>query len=561
MKFKHLFLLFLLLSILLNVGYFLLLGPDSFVTINDNLDSEFSYLELLKNAGHLLTFWANPMIDGVMAGIPRAAFRSPLNVTVWLYAVLPPFWMYVLNKLLVHLIGFGGMYLLLQQQVIKQHRYAALTSAFIFSLISYYHIQYGISIAGQPLLLWAFLSILRREQRYYHWMVVALFPFYSFMVVTLPFFLPFLAVLGIWHYYQHKQLNTGYWLSLLLYIGISTFVEFPLLYSTVFDPQFVSHREVWNPFKLIGYPSLAGNLKRIMLDALVTPYHAGSMLTLPIMVALLAAVIVKQRITLLQVVLVASINGIVVWASMNDWLVLALMDKYKIIKMFNIDRFNFLLPMLWLLLLATTLAALNLQRPEKRSFALVMSVMVILCISAFDPELKNNTKLLLGLNINEPTYRQFYAPELFAQIKNTIGLQPQNYRVVTLGASPNIALFNGLQTLDSYQNNYPLAYKNEFRKIIAGELAKDVVLRNYFDFWGSRSYVFSAELGKDQFHNKYSPAVVKNLSTNTAQIKAMGADYMIAAVPVANATTLHLKLVKTFTSPDAFWKFYLYQLR
>ncbi|WP_242919879.1 DUF6044 family protein [Pontibacter liquoris] len=558
MKFKHLFLLVLLLSVVCNVGYFLL-GPDAFVTIHDNLDSELSYLALLKNAGQLLTFSANPVVPGVMEGIPRAAFRSPLNVTVWLYAILPPFWVYAVNKLLVHLIGFLGMYLLLRWQVLRGHRYTALACAFVFSMLSYYHIQYGISISGQPLLLWAFLSILRREHRFYHWLVVALFPFYSFMVVTLPFFLPFLAALGAWHRYKTRQWNYSYWLALLLYIGVSAFAEFPLLYATLFDPQFVSHREVWNPFIIAGLPTLAGNIKDMILDTLVTPYHAGSMLTLPVLAALALCVSIKHRITALQGVLLASIAAIVLWASLNDWLVLALMDKVKLIKMLNIDRFNFLLPMLWVLLLATSLAALNRTRRWQKVCGGSLLVLVLLGAGIYDKELRNNVQLLAGHPIKKPTFAQFYAPELFAQLKQTIGQPTNKYKVVTVGTYPNIALFNGLQTLDGYQNNYPLPYKYKFRKIIAPELAKSTALRNYFDYWGSRCYVFSTELDQGKLYPKQDKTVIRNLAIDTGALKSLGGEFLISAVPIAHAA--HLQLLKTFVSPRSFWKLYLYQVR
>ena len=65
--------------------------------------------------------------------------------------------------------------------------------------------------------------------------------------------------------------------------------------------------------------------------------------------------------------------------------------------------------------------------------------------------------------------------------------------MVSLGIDPAAALYHGFYSLDGYSNNYPLSYKHRFREVIAPELAKSEYLTDYFDDWGNRCYMFSAE--------------------------------------------------------------------
>lgn len=119
----------------------------------------------------------------------------------------------------------------------------------------------------------------------------------------------------------------------------------------------------------------------------------------------------------------------------------------------------------------------------------------------------------------EPSVKQFLAEKQFQEIKEYIGLPVADYRVVSIGIHPAIAQYNGFYMLDTYNNFYPLSYKHEFRKIIEKELAKNKTIRTYFDEWGGRCYIFTAELGKNYMFTKDSKKRLKNLQLNTAQLK------------------------------------------
>ena len=115
------------------------------------------------------------------------------------------------------------------------------------------------------------------------------------------------------------------------------------------------------------------------------------------------------------------------------------------------------------------------------------------------------TKLFID---DRPSFKQFYATAQFQEIEQYIGKPQSSYRVASIGIHPSIAQYNGFYTLDTYNNFYPLAYKHQFRKIIASELDKNPTLKKYFDTWGGRCYIFVSELGKKYEFKKDSK--VKN---------------------------------------------------
>jgi len=98
-----------------------------------------------------------------------------------------------------------------------------------------------------------------------------------------------------------------------------------------------------------------------------------------------------------------------------------------------------------------------------------------------------------GIDMSRPAlYRaatvagHFRAGEM-ACLKGVIG----GARVLSVGLDAMIAPANGIRALDGYHNLYPLAYKSQFRPLIAAKMASDADLAAYYDDWGSRVYSFA----------------------------------------------------------------------
>jgi hypothetical protein len=125
---------------------------------------------------------------------------------------------------------------------------------------------------------------------------------------------------------------------------------------------------------------------------------------------------------------------------------------------------------------------------------------------------------------------------------------------------PSVTEFNGFYTLDGYLSTYPLSYKLQFRRIIAKELDKDATIRDYFDGWGNRCYVFTSEFGIDSLFPGKDHKILHNLQLDTGQLRAMGGEYVISAAYIENSEQHGLRFEKQFSSPGSFWDIYLYEV-
>jgi len=161
---------------------------------------------------------------------------------------------------------------------------------------------------------------------------------------------------------------------------------------------------------------------------------------------------------------------------------------------------------------------------------------------------------------SKPSVKEFYAEDLFEQIKEYIDLPIEDYRVASVGLHPAISQYNGFYTLDSYNNFYPLSYKYEFRKIIEKELKKNKTIRTYFDEWGGRCYLFTDELGKHYMFKKGSKKKLTEVQLNLEPFKKMGGTYLFSAVPIVNAADNHIVLDHVFSSKETSWEIYLYKV-
>ena len=95
------------------------------------------------------------------------------------------------------------------------------------------------------------------------------------------------------------------------------------------------------------------------------------------------------------------------------------------------------------------------------------------------------------------------------------------------------------------------------------ELEKNPLIREKFDTWGNRCYLYSDELGVENVQNcqsAHDSKKIYNLEINTDQIKKLGGRYIFSACEVKNAPALGLQLLQTVGRETDFWKIYLYKL-
>ena len=550
-------------EIIAGVGFVLLaqlplflLGESSYVVEHDNLDSEIVYLQILKLSNNLLGWDGSAIVPNVFNGLPRSYFHSEYSFIRVLFYLLPSFWAYVFNSIIIRIVGLIGMLLLARDYISASGgRAEILFVAVIFTYLPIYSL-YGISILGQPLMLWSFLNLHKERSVVVSMCIVILFPFYAHFAMVAPFILIAFCLLGGYYFWRNKA-SSWYWIGVGSLLFMFVLSNLSIITGFLFSDT-VSHRSVW--------ASAVLDVREMMVISVHTfffgQYHAAYLVTIPAIFGVGYAIIKKTEYNFILITITLLIVVISLFNGIYPSLSAMFQNIAPILNAFQFNRLTVLIPILYFLLL---LIFCQVKGIKKIFLYSLLGVQGILIVFSNKEITYNYAKIVFPQKErvkNMLSFQSYFAEHLFQEIDNYIKIPKENYRVVSIGLPPTIAQYNGFYTLDGYQNNYPLSYKTKFRKVIAGELAKSARLRQYFDGWGNRCYLFSAKLREDCYIDcdKMSKATLTNLSINVGQLRQMGGKYIFSAVPILNSSQLKIDLKKVFRDKTSEWIIYLYKI-
>jgi hypothetical protein len=395
-------------------------------------------------------------------------FHSSWGITRWIFELLPSFWAYQVNSVLVRLIGAIGMYLLFR------NKWLAVT----WAMLPIYSI-YGLTVMGQPLLFW---FLLRKKDA---WTVayLILFALWSHFALIGPFIIPAILVVG-WHQKVTRYIEFAILLG-VLYLAIN----WQMIDSFLFGEP--SHRSEWVRMNW----SIPMTIRRFVRSVTLGQHHAAQLFALPVIVW---GVLKKKPLAFL-------IIGIFFFSAVYHWIARGV--DISILTTFQFDRWYMLVP-----LMVFTLVH------QSRQFMFIATVCVL--------SIGLNKEFVRNLIPTETTFREYYDQESFDQIKQVVS-EP----VGCIGFPPAIAQYNGLKTVGEYRSSYPLSKKEEMREVIKDEIARNPELNRHFEDWGNQRYMFSSELWrqepKDTIDPRYNWDVVKWGVISTSYIKGRKPDYII----------------------------------
>lgn len=528
-------------------------GHNGHWMIWDNLDSNYVAYKVLLESG-LLFAPNSTIIDQPLGGVLRGTLPSELDAFVWLYAALGPEGAYIANRHIMSIAGFIGMYLLLSRHVLLQKEDApvAIGVALCFAVLPFWPFG-GLSVAGQPLVLYALLNIRQGDLNWPNWLIIILYPFYSSLILSGFFFLVMISC--IWVYDVGRRRTS---LALLFAIAALAFFyvvsHYRLFLDFMLPTEYVSHRVEFASFGDSSLKESIRNAAGLFTEGQAHAPSLQSFIILPLLgivsiyVLFLAELRLRKLFTIIGVILVA----ISIFYGFKAYpLVSVVMDPIKALIPMQFDRFYFLGPMLWMVIFAVALKALTAVSPPMR--LVLIAVIGLQVLYSF-------TKHEFIVNRGSPTVSQFFAEQQMVDVRDFIGMPVNSYRVATLGIHPSVTLFNGFHTLDGYWANYPLEYKHRFREIIAGELEKEYGLMQYYDNWGSRVYMFNTATGKNMVVSAGNDIVVENLNFDWDAFYELGGRFLLSAVQINSATSSQLEFVKKFVDAQSAWDIYLYEV-
>lgn len=549
---KHLPFIIGIILIILYYIPIIFLGENWYVIILDNLDSSIANFKMLKDLNMVFDYKSHEPIIGP---VTRSAFRAPWDITILLYTFLPLFWGVVANNFLARIIAYIGMYLLLSRHVIRDNAYKSIIvtlSSLCFAFIAFYS-DYGISSAGIPLIVYAFLNLKDNKKIGGSLLCIFLYGIYSQLLLS-GIFVGIVG--GIFYLYIVIRDKKAHWMfiSSLVFLGVIYFCTNIHLITDFIGGQInVSHRAEFQSDITISQIILS-HLKLFCM----TQIHTGELITIPILLLFVYNWITTKRIDKVSLYILMAIISIISFGLIYH-IILLFSTPGCFIQQFQMDRFYFFLTTLWIVLLART-ADLTIENKGGLSIVICTCLIVIACDFIRNKEYMFQAKKHVLGRQTEPTYYQYFDEDLFAQIHEYINKPRQMCPIASIGIHPAVAQYNGFYCIDGYWNAYPLEYKHEFRKIIENELNKNTEIKNYFDHWGSRCYIFSSELGNEFRYSKNCGVKVHQLDVNTEQLREMGCQYVFSAVPIENHENLGWKYEKSFTTDNSFWEIYLYSI-
>ncbi|MCW3125283.1 MAG: hypothetical protein JWO03_941 [Bacteroidetes bacterium] len=537
---------------------YVLLGDNCYIRLHDTLEGEWIWLKLMADSHTAFGIYSWVRIPQVMQGIPRNVLPTGLSLNMLLVIWFGMYKAYIISGFIMRLVGFTGMVLVLRDYFVKEpeNRYIVYLCALIFCVLPVF-IPFGLTVMGQPLLFWAFLNLQDRLKIGLSYAIIALFPFYSSMVwLVVPF--EVLLAVAVWYFYKREQISVHLVAGGGLLVVIFILVNLPMLSLSVLNPDFLSHRLGYNLY-MLEKPNLLQSIGDFFVLFFFSHYHVATFA--PIVVMLALGLTLRKDATL-PIILFTAIIVICLFQAFYSYGEYALMNKFAFIKSFRFNRFSILLPLIWVLSFALALQAM--RRSAFQRYLVMPFIMAQLFIAVYgNDELLHDYRTLLG-HQKFPTFKNYMAADQFTEIRKYINEPVDSYAVASLGISPSIAWYNGMYTLDGLLSIYDLRYKAYFRNIIGVEIDKTPELKQYYDGWGNRCYVFSSELGikhKDINCSKYDHRSIEHFAFDAMAFKEMGGKYLLSGVEIKNAESTGLHLEKLFTNKDSWWDIYLYSIK
>jgi uncharacterized membrane protein len=578
---------------------YMILGENSYIPYIDNMDWE--VITNILGAKYFLHFTGTiPELMGqdVKTLIPLD------NFSVFLYMMFPPFAAWIINDFIVRLCAFAGMYLLLNLIFKGRYPFVSVASAIMFASVGFFS-QFGLCVAGFPLLAWALWKIFKREKLIWAYLVCALFAMSASLALAGFYVMPILVGICIYFLIKRKKYGNQKHFYIVTSMMAGIYIFFNLNVIILALTGFEGHRDMRNNADYDGlgfFDTMGWSLPASSKLWLTRWIHIGGNSIFPVLLALSAITIglifiIKGDVKRMQV----KYTKILLFLLMAGFWI-AFLSKFietnfvtRILMKFNMAQFdltrmyyvllslNFLAAGIGLAIIYQTVLDFGKSKWVKIG-AMSLTGAIVGSMSLFMLSIPSTSKLgtkCLGLwwvnnsnyfsNFTRPehmaTWRQFYDTKLFGDIENWIYENKHewknDYKVASLAMVPAISQYNGFHTIDGFNQNYSIEHWSNFHNIIANELNAD--LSNSFNKefnWGNHCMLFSRYVGflnlqGQSLYGKNNQIQVNELFYNWNAFNAIGGKYILSAVKINIPDT---ELVHLHEFEGEFWKIQLYEV-
>lgn len=568
-------------GVLFTIIPYILLGENGIYTYSDQLDGEL--IAYILQAKHLFQGGGIPEF---MNGAAKTALTLPAPLGVLLF--LPGNYCTALIVMILagKICGYIGMYLLVWDQT--GEAIAAAIMGFLYSCIPFLAV-YGLAQYGLPILFWCALRIKEGKNLPGAYGGIILYGLCSSLVLIGFGVLGMGAVWILWQSFQMKgkekqkrnfvlRLAAAWAALLLVYLGENWGLLEQLLGSRT---EFISHKtdyvlerspfwdNFWNclfsgeqhsegyHFFLLAYAIFAAAVGLLVLHGERSKDSEDG-----------------RKIKYLLKIIGFCFGWNLLFAfTASIWKCgwgAALRSQLSFLGAFQLNRVLWIAPCLWYLAAACGMGILfRLGRKQLRyRFGLLLTMVLTILTGAwalYSGDFKTNLQKLRNPDYGMLSYRDYYAIGVMEQVREFLDDYSQknvdDYHVVSLGIDPAAALYHGFYCLDGYSNNYSLEYKKQFRKIIAPELDRSDYLKQYFDNWGNRCYLFSSEC-PGYYTIEKNGFSFQEYRIDVEALYELGGRYLLSAAYIQNSEEQGLLLLNEtpFETADSYYRIFIYEV-
>ncbi len=568
---KPLFLIAGLIITLLMVIPYAILKEGSIFNYHDELDGEL--LTYILGAKHL---FEGSIYQEFMGGMDKTALTMPAPGAVFLFRFFSPFAALVMMQLIGSLVGYVGTYGCVS--LLTRNRIVAFFVGLCYAFLPFLPV-YGLSQYGIPLLLYTCLRLkngMERNERIPAYAYVLIYSLCSSFVLV---GYGVIALLVLWGIYAAVKKEGGkhLLLSAALMFAVYLLMNHRLLEEILLRKNnMISHKT--------EYVYGIGSFMPYFFESFIhNREHSGDDHLFWIPLIAIACVctfflssdqgeqkerFVKNRRIMLCCVCFALICSAftALWCSPS---VVALRGRMGAVGSFQASRIMWMVPCAWYICLGAAMDSLG-RFVRGRGKLIARGIVVLYGLAGgllilYHSEVKPNVMKMVKPGYQALSFEDYYGIGVMEQVKEYLesvdGRDLSEYRVASLGIDPAASLYHGFYTLDGYSNNYSLEYKHAFRRIIAPELEKSAYLKEYFDQWGNRCYLFSAEI-PGYFTVQKDGFFFTDYQITKKAFRDMGGEYILSAAYILNADEIGLTLLNEipFETEDSYYRIFIYRI-
>lgn len=536
-------------SVLVLNGFLLFayrIPDDSYFPGHDFLDHLYVLYKLRGENPHFFDYSAN--LFGVLGSIPLSALGiSDFSLDANLYVLFDAPVAAVLNEFISRNIAFLGMYFFLQKLIPQiKSNYVVIAPSLLYAMLPYYP-NFELTIAFFPVVAYVVLTSLSERLNplrillIFSASLVGNFTYGGFAVLAVVF--AFISV-----QLMKKKLRTSVrLLTIFLVLTSGYLVGISRLLFLKFGTEFHSHRLSWrsSPDRWFDFSCVPRLVSEFVGISSRGYYHfpSGQSIFTKLFIPGMPLVILLAYLGM-QAKILSQKNGAKAIDIGERKLIIGILSSILVVNLFyaseasgfthfenlmqepfQFKRVAVLLPFLWCVLAGLSLHSLT---KHFRQIAVFFLIFVLAQITVSNFGVQKQILNYVGISSIHLTLKEYFDSVAYAGLATKLGSEPSDLKVMSFDLDPMVASLNGYGALDGYVYNYSLKYKNDFRRIVAGELAADSSLRDYYDDWGSRVYLFHRDLPVSQVKLDWCAA------------KRIGADYILAKVDLGALSNLSL---------------------